>query len=176
MYSTDPAIAATASCVPDFAALKARASIAVLDEDPRIEHLEKLHASNLSRAKHLRQYATHAASVLSDHPEIARGAVLAAEVLESVARGIAAEIGQIEASARRADRAERPDLIGAVLDAGVALAQEMQDIVDEAVQSAGGEDPVIGTATACALELVETWERAYSAYNARNTPAVERAA
>ena len=62
-------------------------------------------------------------------------------------------------------QSSHPALSGRLIDAGIALAQEVQDIVDQAVDSAGGADPKPDSATAFALSLVEEWEEAYSAHS-----------
>jgi hypothetical protein len=62
-------------------------------------------------------------------------------------------------------QSSHPALSGRLIDAGIALAQEVQDIVDQAVDSAGGADPEPSSATAFALSLVEEWEEAYAEHN-----------
>lgn len=57
-----------------------------------------------------------------------------------------------------------PDTIGQLIEAGAALCQELQDVIDEALWCQGDSAPPPGSIEAQMQLLVDAWEHAYAAH------------
>lgn len=68
--------------------------------------------------------------------------------------------------AAQANFADLAVVIDGILDAGGELAQELQDIIGEALVAAGESTPAAGTAVAAMQAKVDGWEAAYAAFDA----------
>lgn len=61
--------------------------------------------------------------------------------------------------------------IDALLDACAALAQAVQDVVDQSLESAAEADPETLAAVQVDIDRIEAWESAYAAFGSGASPA-----
>lgn len=57
-----------------------------------------------------------------------------------------------------------PDLIGRLINAGIDVAQELQDCIDEGLDAADLDTPEAGSSLARMQAFVDKWETAYVDY------------